>query len=154
MAWMKVDDKTLEKLKAQKTFEDETVLNLSPLYDSAKNPFVRMFIHRIILDTTKHSDIYQTLIELNRRVVIGEIDREKMTEELTAHIRNENKMLDQSKQISKSVKDENYREILERIVEDEKRHHQILQELLGIIKKEGEDWNRYMYDMFTGAGIP
>jgi len=152
--WEKVDDETLEILKQQKAFEDETAKNLSPLYDSATNPFVRLFIHRIILDTMKHSDIYQTLIELNRRVALGEIDRKKMTEKLTAHIKNESKMLDKAMEISKAVKDENFRKILEYIIEDEIQHHRILQELFEIIKKEGVDWNRYLYDMFTGAGIP
>ena len=152
--WEKVDDETLEILKQQKAFEDETARNLSPLYDSATNPFVRLFIHRIILDTMKHSDIYQTLIELNRRVALGEIDRKKMTEKLTAHIKNESKMLDKAMEISKAVKDENFRKILEYIIEDEIQHHRILQELFEIIKKEGVDWNRYLYDMFTGAGIP
>ena len=152
--WEKVDDRTLEVLKQQKAFEDETVKKLSPLYNSATNPFVRIFIHRIILDTMKHSDIYQTLIELNRRVALGEIDRKKMTEELTMHIKNESKMLDRAKEISRTLKDENFRKILEHIIDDEIQHHRILQDIFEIIKKEGEDWNRYLYDMFTGAGIP
>ncbi len=152
--WEKVDDETLEALKQQKAFEDETAKKLSPLYNSATNPFVRIFIHRIILDTMKHSDIYQTLIELNRRVVLGEIDRKKMTEELTTHIKNESKMLDRAKEISRTLKDENFKKILEHIIEDEMQHHRILQDIFEIIKKEGEDWNRYLYDMFTGAGIP
>lgn len=154
MAWEKVDDETLEALKRQKAFEDETSQSLRQIYDSTKNTFVRLFIHRIILDTMKHSDTYQTLINLNRRAVVGEIDKAKMTEKLTTHIENEGKMLDKALKISKSVEDEGYKRILQHIVEDEKQHHRILQELIGIIKKEGEDWNRYMYDMFTGAGIP
>lgn len=152
--WEKTDDETLQILKQQKAFEDETAKKLSPLYDSATNPFVKLFIHRIILDTMKHSDIYQTLIELNQRVVLGEIDRKKMTEELTTHIKNEVKMLDKAKEISKTVKDENFRKIIENIIEDEIQHHRVLQEIYEIIKKESEDWNRYLYDMFTGAGIP
>jgi len=152
--WEKVDDETLEILKQQKAFEDETAKKLGPLYTSATNPFVRIFIHRIILDTMKHSDIYQTLIELNQRVALGEIDRKKMSEELTTHIKNESIMLDKAKEISKAVKDENFRKILEHIIEDETQHHRILQNLFEIIRKEGEDWNRYLYDMFTGAGIP
>ena len=102
----------------------------------------------------KHSDTYQTLIDINRRVIVGETGRKKMTEELTSHIKNESEMLDKAVEISKSVRDKSFRKILEHIVEDEKRHHQILQELFEIIKKEGEDWNKYMYDMFTGGGIP
>lgn len=152
--WEKVDAKTLQLLKEQKAFEDETAQRLTPLYDSVQNPFVRLFLHRIVLDTMKHSDIYQTLIELQQRVVVGEAGKQRMVEELTSHIKNERKMLDQAKRLSKSIEDENFRKILERVVEDENQHHQTLQELLEIVKKEAKDWNRYLYDMFTGAGIP
>jgi bacterioferritin (cytochrome b1) len=154
LAWKKVDEKTLRKLEEQKAFEDETVEKLTPLYSSTTNPFVKFFIHRIILDTMKHSDTYQTLIDIDQRAVIGEIDRKKMKEELTFHITNESEMLDRAVEISKSVEDKSFRKVLERIVEDEKRHHQILQELFEIIRKEGEEWNRYMYDMFVGGGVP
>jgi ribonucleotide reductase beta subunit family protein with ferritin-like domain len=153
-AWEKIDDKNLEMLKEQKAFEDETAEKLTPLYSSVKNPFVRLFIHRIILDTKKHSDTYQTLIDLNKRVVIGETDRKTMTEELTTHITEENRMLKQAEKISRTIEDKNFKQILEQIVEDERQHHKILQQLFEILKKEGEDWNRYLYDMFTGAGIP
>jgi hypothetical protein len=153
-AWQKVDEETLEMLREQKAFEDETVKRLTPLCNSLKNPLIRLFIHRIILDTMEHSDLYETLIDLNTRAVVGDIDKKIMTEELTTHVKEENKMLNNAIEISKSMKDENFKKILERIVEDERRHHQILQELLKVIEKEGKDWNRYLYDMFTGAGIP
>ena len=152
--WEKVDENTLELLKQQKAFEDETAEKLNALYDSTSNPFVKLFIHRIILDTMRHSDIYQTLIDLNRRVLIGEIDRSLMTGELTSHIKDESKMLDRAEEIGRSIKDASFKKILERVIEDEKQHHRILKELFEILKREGEDWNRYFYDMMTGAGIP
>jgi hypothetical protein len=151
---MKVDEKTLSKLKEQKAFEDETVKKLTPLHNSTENPFMKLFIHRIILDTMKHSDTYQTLIDMNQRVVVGESTRKKMIGELTSHIKNESEMLDKAVELSRSAKDERFRKILKGIVEDEKQHHRILKELFAIIKKEAEDWNQYLYDMFTGGGIP
>lgn len=152
--WEKIDDGTLEMLNEQKAFEDETVKRLTPLYSSVKNPIVRLFIHRIILDTMKHSDTYQTLIDLNRRAVVGDMDRKIMTKELAAHVKEESKMLEQAEKISRTIRDKNFKQILKQIVEDERQHHKILQTLYEILKEEGEDWNRYLYEMFTGAGIP
>jgi rubrerythrin len=152
--WEKMDDKTLEMVKAQKDFEDETVKKLTPLYNSLKNPLVKLFIHRIILDTMEHSDLYQTLIDLNERALVGDADRKIMKETLTTHIKEENKMLNKAIELSMSIKDRNIWKIIERIVEDERRHHQILQELFTIIDQEGKDWNVYLYDMFTDSGIP
>jgi rubrerythrin len=154
LAWEKIDEQMLTRLEKQKAFEDETAKKLRPLYESASNPFVKLFIHRIILDTKTHSDVYQTLIDINRRVVVGETDRKRMTEELTSHITTEREMLDKAEELNQSVKDESFRKILTQVVEDERRHHHILKELLTIIKKEGKDWNQYMYDMFVGGGIP
>ncbi|UCH31542.1 MAG: hypothetical protein JSV05_08625 [Candidatus Bathyarchaeota archaeon] len=150
MAWHKVDDKTLEMLKEQKAFEDEVAQRLTSLYDSAKNPLVKLYFHRIILDTMRHSDTYQTLIDLNKRALVGKASKERMTSELSTHIKEERKMLEQAKKISRSVEDEKIRQILERIVEDENIHHKTLKELEEILAKESEDWNRYLYDMFTG----
>ena len=154
MSWDKVDDKTLDMLKEQKAFEDETVKRLTPMYNSTKNPLFRFLVHRIMLDTMKHSDTYQTLIDLNTRALIGEIERKTMTEELSTHIKEENRMLRQAKKISGSIEDKNFKQIMEQIVEDERQHHGILQKLFEMLKKEAEEWNRYLYDMFTGAGIP
>ena len=154
MSWKKVDKETLEFLEKQKSFEDETVKRLTPLYNSTKTPLIRFLVHRIILDTMKHSDTYQTLIDLNTRALVGETERKTMTEELTTHIKEENRMLKQAKNISESVEDRNFKHILEQIVEDERQHHKTLQQLFEILKKEAKDWNRYLYDMFTGAGIP
>lgn len=152
--WEKVDEDTLKLLNDQKAFEDETVKKLNPLYKATENPLVRLFVHQIILDSMRHSDTYQALIDLNRRALLGETERKRMTEELADHIMNESRMMDKAVEITKFVKDTNFKRILERVVEDERRHHKILQELFEIVKKEAKDWNRYLYDMFTGAGIP
>ena len=154
MSWKKIDEETLEILEKQKAFEDETVKRLTPLYNSTKNPLIRFLVHRIILDTMKHSDTYQALIDLNTRALVGETERKSITEELTTHIKEENRMLKQARNISESVEDKNFKQILEQIVEDEREHHKTLQQLFEILKKEAKDWNRYLYDMFTGAGIP
>jgi hypothetical protein len=150
LAWEKVDDKTLVKLKEQKAFEDRVAKGLTSWQDSIKNPFVRLFIHRIILDTMRHSDTYQLLIELNERVLIGEPSREAMTTEISAHIKQEGKMLEQAKKISQTIEDAKFKQILQQIIEDEKKHHKILRELADILKREAAEWNRYLYEMSTG----
>jgi len=149
MAWEKVDDKTLSRLKEQKAFEDKVAKGLTFWHESFKNPFVRLFIHRIILDTMRHSDTYQMLIDLNERAFISEASRETMTAELAAHIKEESRMLEQAKKIGQSIKDKRFKQVLKHIIEDERKHHKILQELSEILKKEAAEWNRYLYKMST-----
>ncbi len=147
--WEKVDSQTLEMLKEQKAFEDETVKRLTPFYDSIQNPLAKLFIRRIILDTMKHSVTYQTLIDLDKRALVGDIVRETMAEKLKTHIIEEGKMLNQAEKISESIKDEKFKKILESIVEDERKHHKVLQEMFEIIMREAEDWDRYFYEITT-----
>ena len=152
--WKKLDDETLNMMKEQKAFEDETVEKLTPFYKSVQNPLVKHFLHRIILDTEKHSDTYQLLIDLNRRAVVGEVDRKEMSGELTHHIGNESRMMDNAAKIVYRIQDKSSKKILEEILNDERQHHKILQDLYEILEKEGEEWNRYLYGMFVGGGIP
>ncbi len=151
--WKKVDDQTLELLKKQKAFEDETAESLTSLYNSTSSPILKLFIHRIILDTMKHSDTYQAMINLNERALVGTESQETISMELATHIKEESKMLDQAKEISKLIDDKNFKLILERIIEDETNHHQILKELLEIIKKEAKNWDRYFYEL-SSTGFP
>ena len=147
----KMSEDTLKKLEEQKAFEDETAKRLTPLYNSTKNIILRMFIHRIILDTMKHSDMYQTLVDINTGAEVSYVEKERMTEELTRHVEEEAKMLNGAIELREKVEDENTRRLIEHIIEDEKRHHQILEELLGIIKKiyemRRDEWSRRLYEM-------
>lgn len=93
LSWLKMNREIIEKLKGQKVLEDEMAKRLTTFYDSTKNPLVKLFIHWIILDTMKHSEIYQTLIALNSGVIVGDIEKDRMTRELTTHVSEELEML-------------------------------------------------------------
>ncbi len=150
MSWEVLDENMLSKIKKQKDFEDETSKKLTPLYESAKNPIIKLYIHSIILDTMRHSDTYQMLIDLNERAQIGEESAKLGEQELKSHITEEAKMLAQTEQIIKSVKDKRIKQILLDILEDEKKHHRVLSELMNILKKESKEWDAYLYDLMTG----
>lgn len=47
------------------------------------------------------------------------------------------------------IKDKRFKQVLKHIIEDERKHHKILQELSEILKKEAAEWNRYLYKMST-----
>ena len=149
MAWEKVDKQTLARLKEQKAFEDRVAKGLTFWHDSFQNPFVRLFIHRIILDTMRHSDTYQMLIDLNEGAFIGEASRETMAAEVAAHIKEERRMLERAKTIAQSLKEKRFKQILTQIIEDEKKHHRLLQDLSDILRKEAAEWSRHLYKMST-----
>src|SRR5674476_1494695 len=87
----------LNKIKKQKEFEDQTAKKLAPLYESAKNPVIKLFIHSLILDTMRHSDTYQMLLDLNSSAQMGKESKDIGEKELASHLREEAKMLMQVK---------------------------------------------------------
>ena len=150
MSWEILDEDTISKIKKQKEFEDLTVKKLTPLYESAQNPVIKLFIHNIILDTMKHSDTYQMLIDLNSSAVMGRESEEIGEKELKSHIVEEAVMLKQTKEISEAVKDKKIKHIILNILEDEKKHHRVLSDLLEILKKESAEWDAYLYNLICG----
>ena len=150
MSWEILDENALSKIKEQKDFEDQTVKKLTPLYESAQNPVIKLFIHSIILDTMRHSDTYQMLIDLNSSALMGKESQDIGEKELVSHIKEEAKMLKQAKDISEVMKDKKIKQLILNILEDEKKHHRVLTELLEILKKKSAEWDAYLYDLITG----
>jgi rubrerythrin len=150
LSWEKIDENSLNKIKKQKEFELQTAKKLTPLYESAQNPLIKALIHSIILDTTKHAEAYQMLIDLDTTAVMGEESKNLGKKEIAAHLKEETFMLRQAQEISQMVKDKNIKEVILNILEDEKKHHRILTELLAMLEKESKEWDAYLYDLITG----
>jgi hypothetical protein len=150
LSWEILNEDALSKIEKQKDFEDQTAKKLTPLYESAQNPIIKLFLHSIILDTMRHSDTYQMLIDLNSSAVIGNESKDIGEKEIKSHIAEEVIMLKQTKDISEAVKDKKIMQIILNILEDEKKHHRVLSGLLEILKKESAEWDAYLYDLICG----
>lgn len=150
LSWKILDEDALSKIKTQKDFEDLTAKKLTPLYESAKTPVIKLFIHSLILDTMRHSDTYQMLIDLNSSAQIGQESKDIGQKELAIHIKEEAQMLKQTKDISEVVKGKKIKQLILNILEEEKKHHRVLKELLEILNKESTEWDAYLYDLITG----
>jgi len=150
LSWEKLDENTLTKLKKQKEFEEQTAKKLSHLYESAQNLLIKTLIHSIILDTTKHAETYQLLINLNSSALMGKESKDLGKNEIATHLKEEAFMLKQTQEISEVVKDKNIKQVILNILEDEKKHHKVLKELLGILEKESKEWDAYLYDLIAG----
>jgi rubrerythrin len=150
LSWEKFDEDTLNKIKKQLEFEEKTAKKLMALSEAAKNQLIKALLHSIVLDTTKHAETYRMMLDLNEKAVMGKESKGLGKAEIASHLREEALMLKQAKEISKAVKDENIKQVLKNILEDEKKHHRILQQLMGMFEKESEEWDAYLYDLITG----
>jgi rubrerythrin len=150
MSWGKLDEKTEKEIKQQKEFEEKTAKSLTPIYEQAQNPLIKTLIHSLILDTMKHAEIYQMLLDLNTTALVGKESEELGEKEIAKHLKEEAFMLKQTAEISKTIKDKHIKEILTNIMEDEEKHHRILIQLQKMLKAESKEWDAYIYDLITG----
>lgn len=150
LSWKVLDESTLKKIKEQKDFEDQTAKKLTPLLQSTKNPLIRLYLHSIILDTMRHSDTYQMILELNDTALVGQQSQALGKQELDEHINEEAKMLKQTQEIIQTTEDPKIKQLLQGILEDEQKHHRTLTNILDILQKESTEWNKYLYDLIEG----
>lgn len=150
MSWEKFDENTLNKIKQQKEFEERTAKKLTTLSESAQNPLIKALLRSIVLDTTKHAEAYKMLIDLNSSALMGEESKGLGKEEIVTHVKEEALMLKQAKDISENIKDTKIKQVVLNILEDEQKHHRILQQLMSMFEKESKEWAAYLYDLITG----
>lgn len=150
MSWRKIDENTLDKIKKQERFEKQTAKKLTHLYESARNPLIKALIHSIVLDTTKHAEAYQMLINLNSSALMGKESEDLGNKEIADHLKKEAFMLRQTEEISNTVKDKSIKQVILNILEDEKKHHRVLTEIFNMLQKESREWDAHLYDLMTG----
>lgn len=145
-----MDEELMGMLKEQQALEQNTADSLTASVNRTKNSIVRLFLNRLVLDSLKHADLLQALIDLNTEAIVSGIDKYRMKKELGSHVLNEKEMLNRAQTIVGKVEDKKMKGLLRQIVEDEQRHHKILNELLRIIETienmSNQDWLELYYD--------
>jgi len=134
----------LEKLlRDQMALEKSTAEVLSSTVQRTKNSVVKLFLDRLVLDSLKHADMLQALIDLNAGTLVTVVDKEDMKTSLEKHVEQETKMLNRLEEILERAEDPKVKSLLKQIAEDERRHHRILEEVTRIVGWRGttdEQW--------------
>lgn len=124
----------LEKLlRDQMVLEKKTAEVLSSTVQRTKNSVLRLFLDRLVLDSLKHADMLQALIDLNAGTLVTMVDKEEMKDTLDKHVAQEKEMLKRLEQIIEKVEEPKAKSLLKQIAEDERRHHRILDEVTKIV---------------------
>jgi len=149
----------IELLRRQMLFERENAEAMSKTAEKAKNAVVKHLLHGIALDSSKHSDIFNALIKLlNVATAISEDEREKLAADLNKHIESEEFMIRRAEEIIEKTDHPGVKFLLNYILSDERRHHQMLRDILKqIVSKEvitDEEWWNMMYNDAVSHGAP
>lgn len=130
-------------LRDQMELEKKTAEVLGLTAQKTKNSVVKLFINRLVLDSLKHADMLQALIDLNAGTLVTIVDKEDMKASLEEHVKQEKEMLNKLERILERVEDPKAKSLLKQIAEDERKHHEILDEVTRIVNWRGvtdEQW--------------
>ncbi len=157
---MNTKEKLLSFLEEQIKIENEIVNSLNKGLIDVENPAVKGTLKGISLDSLKHAQMYTSAITLLTKVpkvlTQKQLDNQKTLVE--KHIQIEAVLIERISEHIPSIKDEKVKLLLNAILEDEKRHHALLQRILEILVRgetiTEEEWFEVMWRSVPFHGAP
>jgi len=157
---LKSKDELVSFLKAQIKVENEIVDSLNIGLVEVKNPPVKGVLKGISLDSVKHAEMYGAASELltgvSQALTQEHLDKQKALVE--KHIRMEAELVQKIGKVLPSVENEKVKLLLNAILEDEKRHHELLKMVLEILVRgetiTEEDWWELLWKNVPFHGAP
>lgn len=122
-------------LKKQINVENEIVKSLNNSLGDIKNPTVKGVLKGISLDSVKHAEMYASAVTLMTTVsqALTQEHLDKQKDLVEKHIRMEAELIDRIGKMLPTVKNEKVKLLLNAILMDEKRHHELLKSVLEMI---------------------
>jgi rubrerythrin len=141
-------------LENQIKLEHNIVNSVEDAVSKIENEAVSTALRGIALDSRKHAMMYNSAIALLTlsSTALNEEQLDMQKEVIQKHIEMEVKVIKQLNLMLPSVKNEKVNLLLKAILSDEKRHHQLLKNLLEILVKgetvtEGDWWDAIWGDV-------
>lgn len=142
---METKERLVELIRKQIEIEKENVVQVSETEKKVDNAAAKLSLLEIRLDSQKHADILNGILEVLRGIPPSKtlwehrlesyIDPFVVKRELESHIKREDEMLDHVEEEIKQTKDEALKLLLQHIVDDERKHHKILETIVKHLHK-------------------
>ena len=157
---MSSDKKLINFLKEQILIENEIVDSLNNALIEIRNPPVKGVLKGISLDSVKHAELYAAAVTLltsvSQALTQEHLDKQKKLVE--KHIEMEAELIEKLDKIIPSVENDKVKLLLNAILMDEKRHHEMLKIVLEIIVRgetiTEEDWWELLWKNVPFHGAP
>jgi len=130
-------DELVEFLKEQVKVENKIVDSLNKSLPEIDNPTVKGVLKGVSLDSVKHAEMYASAVRLMTTVskALTQENLEKQKTLVERHIQMEADLIKKISKVLPTVKDNKVKLLLSAILEDEKRHHGLLKQILEILVK-------------------
>ena len=137
---MERKERITELLKKQIGIENDHVGRLKELEKKVGTAAARLLLIEMRLDSTKHATILSEIIEIMNRLTPSQtlwsykvdsyVDKQSVKKELENHVKMESDVIAHVEEEIRQTDDEGLKLLLEHIVADEKKHHQILETIV------------------------
>jgi rubrerythrin len=152
-------DELVQFLKDQIKVENKIVESLNKSLPEIGNPTVKGVLKGISLDSVKHAEMYSSAVMLLTTVskALTQENLDKQEDLVKKHIQMEAELIQKISKTLPNVKDKKVKLLLEAILSDERRHHELLKKVLEILVKgetitEADWWDMLWKDVpFHGA---
>ena len=144
------------QIKIEKTIVDSVAEGLIDI----NNPAVKGVLKGISLDSTKHAEMYSSAINLLTSVsqALTEENLDKQKQLVEKHIRLEAEIIKKLHEVIPSVQNKKVKLLLNAILSDEVRHHELLKKVLDILVRgetiTEDDWWDVMWENVPFHGAP
>lgn len=122
-------------IREQMKIENEIVKSLETAIADIKNPSVKNVLRGIALDSVKHLEMYSSALILltSTPQALPQEQLDKQRELIERHIRIETGLINRISEVLPTVEDGRVKLLLEAILADENRHHELLVKVLEIL---------------------
>lgn len=157
---MSREDKLLGFLTEQVKIENGIVDSLNKALVDIENPVVKGTLKGISLDSVKHAAMYTSAVNLLAEVpkALTQEHLEKQKELVEKHIEMELRLIKRIGEELPKVENRKVKLLLTAILEDEKRHHALLKQVLEILVRgetiTEEEWFDVMWKSVPFHGAP
>jgi len=147
-------------LKEQIKVEKKIVESLDSSLGEIGNPAVKGVLKGISLDSVKHAEMYSAAVKLLTSVpqALTQEHLDKQRELVETHIRLEKELIKRISEVMPSIENKKVKLLLNAILSDEKRHHELLKEILEILVRgetiTEEDWWDVVWKNVPFHGAP
>jgi len=145
--------------KSQQKLEKVIVKSIAEALKGIRNPVVVALLKGISYDSSKHAEVYKSAAQIIAVApALKEQEFEHLKEVVKWHIENEEKLIARLEEAISKTTNDRVKFLLETILTDEKRHHDLLNLIMGIVVKgetiTDQEWWDIMWKHVPFHGAP
>jgi rubrerythrin len=150
----------IEFLKNQITVETKIVASLAEPLAKMKNPAVKGVLKGVSLDSIKHAELYDSAVTLltSSSTALSQEHLDEQKKLVEKHIAIEAELIVKLEEMIPKIDNKKVVFLLQSILADEKRHHEMLKMVLEIVVKgetiTEDDWWKLLWENAPFHGTP